>query len=55
METIENLQHYFETDIKPTLANIEKWRKKARIKQTIKTIIFFSTIISIPLTNFLVQ
>ena len=55
MKTIEKLEEYFESEIKDNLEDLEKWRIRTRIKRIIKAIIFFLSIIAIPVIYFFVQ
>jgi len=42
MKTIEELQSYFENEIKPGLSDLEKWRKRALIRAVIVDAVFIS-------------
>ena len=46
MKTVEDLQLFFETEIKPHLEGLEGWRKKARRRRTNKSILFVTFILA---------
>ena len=55
MKTIEQLQLFFENEIKPNLSELEMWRKKIWRRSVIKYYIFFGSLIAFPIVYFLIR